>query len=199
MSEWKLVGKPALILIHMQHAITHPEGTVAFLGHAKATRESGIIPRQQALLNAFREKKLPVIYVNAVTDPKSKFPVYGRFWGGIQKTGANLPCSKDIEVIPELAPLPGEPVLGNWVFGMFTNNNLEQVLKDQGLETLVLVGVATDMAVLAAVFQASDLLYNLIVPSDASTSANPKFHEAAIEMIDAIALVTTTEDVIAHL
>lgn len=199
MSEWKLVGKPALILIHMQHAITHPEGTVAFLGHAKATRESGIIPRQQALLNAFREKKLPVIYVNAVTDPKSKFPVYGRFWGGIQKTGANLPGSKDIEVIPELAPLPGEPVLGNWVFGMFTNNNLEQVLKDQGLKTLVLVGVATDMAVLAAVFQASDLLYNLIVPSDASTSANPKFHEAAIEMIDAIALVTTTEDVIAHL
>jgi len=199
MSEWKLVGKPALILIHMQHGITHPEGTVAFLGHAKATRESGIIPRQQALLNAFREKKLPVIYVNAVTDPKSKFPVYGRFWGGIQKTGANLPGSKDIEVIPELAPLPGEPVLGNWVFGMFTNNNLEQVLKDQGLETLVLVGVATDMAVLAAVFQASDLLYNLIVPSDASTSANPKFHEAAIEMIDAIALVTTTEDVIAHL
>ena len=199
MTEWKLVGKPALILIHMQHAITHPEGTVAFLGHAKATRESGIIPRQQALLNAFREKKLPVIYVNAVTDPKSKFPVYGRFWGGIQKTGANLPGSKDIEVIPELAPLPGEPVLGNWVFGMFTNNNLEQVLKDQGLETLVLVGVATDMAVLAAVFQASDLLYNLIVPSDASTSANPKFHEAAIEMIDAIALVTTTEDVIAHL
>lgn len=199
MSEWKLVGKPALILIHMQHGITHPEGTVAFLGHAKATRESGIIPRQQVLLNAFREKKLPVIYVNAVTDPKSKFPVYGRFWGGIQKTGANLPGSKDIEVIPELAPLPGEPVLGNWVFGMFTNNNLEQVLKDQGLETLVLVGVATDMAVLAAVFQASDLLYNLIVPSDASTSANPKFHEAAIEMIDAIALVTTTEDVIAHL
>ena len=199
MSEWKLVGKPALILIHMQHAITHPEGTVAFLGHAKATRESGIIPRQQALLNAFREKKLPVIYVNAVTDPKSKFPVYGRFWGGIQKTGANLPGSKDIEVIPELAPLPGEPVLGNWVFGMFTNNNLEQVLKGKGVETLVLVGVATDMAVLAAVFQASDLLYNLIVPSDASISANPKFHEAAIEMIDAIALVTTTEDVIAHL
>jgi len=199
MTEWKLVGKPALILIHMQHAITHPEGTVAFLGHAKATRESGIISRQQVLLNAFREKKLPVIYVNAVTDPKSRFPVYGRFWGGIKKTGANLPGTIDIEVIPELAPLPGEPVLGNWVFGMFTNNNLEQVLKGKGVETLVLVGVATDMAVLAAVYQASDLLYNLIVPSDASISANPKFHEAAIEMIDAIALVTTTEDVIAHL
>ena len=102
-------------------------------------------------------------------------------------------------MIPELAPLPGEPVLGNWVFGIFQNNNLNQVLKEYGAETLVLVGVATDMAVLAAAFQSSDLLYNLIVPSDASISANPKFHEACIEMIDAIALVTTTKDVIAHL
>jgi hypothetical protein len=72
MSEWNMVGKPGLILIHMQHAITHEAGRVAFLGHAKATRESGILYRQQALLKAFRAKKLPVIYVNAVTDPKAQ-------------------------------------------------------------------------------------------------------------------------------
>lgn len=200
MNEWKMVGKPALIIIHMQHGITHEAGTVAFFGHAKATRESGIIPRQQALLKAFRDKKLPVIYVNAVTDPKSKFPVYGKFWPSIQKTGANLPGTKDVEVIPELAPLPEEPVLSNWVFGIFSNSNLEKVLKDFGVETLVLVGVATDMAVLTAVLQASDLLYNLIVPSDASISANPKAHDAAMDlMFPAMALVTTTEDVLAHL
>ena len=197
--EWTMVGKPALILIHMQKGITSDSGTLVFLGHAKATKESGIIARQQALLKAFRAKKLPVIFVNAVTDPESKIPVYGKFWPAVKKTGANLPDSKDVEVIPELAPLPGEPVLDNWVFGMFSNNKLEKVLKDLGVETLVLTGVATDMAVLAAVFQASDMLYNLIVPSDASTSANPKFHEVALEMISVMTLVTPTEDVIAHL
>jgi nicotinamidase-related amidase len=198
MSEWKMVGKPALVLIHMQHAITHPEGKVAFLGHAKAARESGIIPRQQALLKAFRVKKLPVIFVNAFT-PETKWPAYGRFWEGIRKTGANLPGTRDVEVIPELAPAPGEPVLFNWPFGVFTRSGLREVLDGLGVETLVLAGVATDMAVLTAVFQASDMLYNLIVPSDACTSANPKFHEAAMEMMDAITLVTTTEEVIAHL
>jgi biuret amidohydrolase len=197
--EWTMVGKPALIFIHMQYGITNEGGTVAFLGHAKATRESGIIARQQALLNAFRAKELPVIFVNAVTDPKIKVPVYGKFWPAIKKTGANLPGSKDVEVIPELAPLPGEPVLGNFVFGMFSNNNLDKVLKDLGVETLVLAGVATDMAVLSAVFQASDFYYNLIVPSDASTSANPTFHKVAMEMITVMTLVTPTEDVIAHL
>jgi len=199
MSEWKLTGKPALIVIHMQHAITHPEGKVAFLGHAKATRESGIIPRQQALIKAFRERNLPVIFVNAFTDPKTKFPAYGRFWQGIQKSGANFLGTKDVEVISEVAPMPEEPVLYNWPFGMFTNSSLKEVLDNLGVDTLVLVGVATDMAVLSAVFQASDMLYSLIVPNDASTSANPKFHEAAMGMIDAIAQVTSTQDVIAHL
>jgi biuret amidohydrolase len=197
--EWTMVGKPALIFIHMQYGITNEGGTVAFLGHAKATKESGIIARQQALLKAFRAKKLPVIFVNAVTDPKTKVPVYGKFWPAIKKTGANLPGSKDVEVIPELAPLPGEPVLGNFVFGMFSNNNLDKVLKGLGVETLVLTGVATDMAVLSAVFQASDFFYNLIVPSDASTSANPTFHKVAMEMISVMTLVTPTDDVIAHL
>ncbi len=198
MDEWRLVGKPALIIIHMQHAIADEGGTVAFLGHARAARESGIIGRQRSLLGAFRAKGLPVVFVNAFT-PKTTFPAYGRFWTAIRKTKANLPGTKDVEVIHELAPLPAEPVLYNWPFGIFTGNNLREVLGGLGVETLVLAGVATDMAVLTAVFQSSDLLYNLIVPSDASTSANPKFHEAAMEMIDAIALVTTTEDVIAHL
>ncbi len=196
---WKMAGKPALILIHMQHGITSEKGTLAFFGHAKATGESGIIARQQALLKAFRTKKFPVVFVNAVVDPKTKVPVYGKFWTALKQTGANLPGSKDVEVIPELAPLPGEPVLENWVFGMFSNNDLDKVLRDLGVETLVLTGVATDMAVLAAVYQASDLFYNLIVPSDTCTSANPTFHKVALEMISVMTLVTTTDDVIAHL
>jgi len=200
MSDWKMVGNPALILIHMQHAITDEAGAVAFLGHAKATRESGIIPRQQALLKAFRAKKLPVLYVNAVTDPKAVYPAYGKFWSAFGKLKANFPGTKDVEVIAELAPLPGEPVLGNWPFGMFTGCNLEKILKDLKVETLVLAGVATDMAILAAVLQAADLLYDLIVPSDASTSANPKAHDVTMNMvIPATALVTTTEDVLSHL
>lgn len=200
MNDWEMTGKPALILIHMQHAIADEAGKSAFLGHAKAAKDSGIIPRQQALLKAFREKKLPVFYVNIVADPKAKVPIYGKFWPVIRKMEINLPGSKDIEVISELAPLPNETVLGNWVFGIFSNNNLEQMLKDLGVATLVLAGIATDMAVLTSVLQASDLLYNVIVPGDASISANAKAHDVAMNiMIPAMALVTTTEDILKHL
>ncbi|NVO15274.1 MAG: cysteine hydrolase [Rhodoplanes sp.] len=200
MSDWKIVGKPALILLHMQHAICDPEGRVAHVGHAKATHESGILPKQQALLGAFRERKLPVIYVNAVTDPTKagSAPVLGRFWSTVT-SGVNMPNSKDIEVIKEVAPARGEPVIGNFPFSMFANNDLDQVLKDLGVRTLVLAGVATDMVVLASVWQASDLYYNLVVPSDASSGADKASCDAALRMINNIAMVCPTADVISRL
>ena len=200
MSDWKIVGKPALILIHMQHAICDPNGAVARVGHAKAAHESGILPRQQALLSAFREKGLPVIYVNAITDPTrlERAPVLGRFWSTVTG-GINMPGSKDVEVISEVAPRPDEPVLGNFPFSMFANNDLHERLQRLGIRTLVLAGVATDMAVLASCWQASDLYYNLVVPSDASTGANQPSQDAAMKMISAIAMVTPADDVIAHL
>jgi nicotinamidase-related amidase len=200
MSEWKLVGKPALIVIHMQYGITHEAGGVASFGHARATRESGIIFRHQSLLKAFRAKQLPVIYINAVTDPKTIFPAYGKFWPTLKTTKANLPNTEDVKVIPELAPLPGEQVLANWPFGMFTGSSLGKILKDERVKTLVLAGVATEMAILAAVLQAADLFYNIIVPSDACTSANLKAHDATLNwIIPPMALVTTTEDLLSHL
>jgi len=204
MSEWELKGKPALVLIHMQHAITDPEGTVAFL-HAQATAESGIIPRQQALLKAFRSKGLPVIYVNSVhpLEADERMSPYGRFYGAIKGKHLNEPGTKDAEVISAVTPLPGEPVIGNFMFGIFSGNtggDLKQILDERGVDTLVVAGVATGMAVMTAVIQASDMFYKVIVPSDASIDANQQIHDAAMNMIiPAMALVTTTDDVIAHL
>ena len=56
------------------------------------------------------------------------------------------------------------------------------------------------MAVGTAAFACADRFYNLIVPEDASTDGNQELHEIIFKaMIPAIALVTTTDDVIAHL
>jgi len=71
---------------------------------------------------------------------------------------------------------------------------------DQGIETIVLAGVATGMAVGVAAFALADRFYNIIVPSDTATDGNKELHEVIFKaMLPAIALVTTTDDVIAHL
>ncbi len=208
MDEWDLEGKPALILIHMQHAITDPGGKVAHF-HAKATWESGIIPKQQALLRTFREKGLPVIYVNSTVPPDGweRMPHYGRFHAALRKAHAMdrsiVAGTKDTEVLEAVANLPGEPVLSNFIYGIFSNNtggDLRRILDDLGVDTLVMAGVATGMAVMASVLQATDMFYDVIVPSDASIDANETLHELAMnQIIEDYALVTTTDDVIAHL
>jgi len=64
MSDWKMKGKPALVILHMQQGIVGERGNIP--GLYEEVKGSGIIPRQQALLKAFRDRKLPVIYVTAL-------------------------------------------------------------------------------------------------------------------------------------
>ena len=74
------------------------------------------------------------------------------------------------------------------------------MLADAGADTLVLCGVATGMAVMTAVIQCADMFYKVIVPSDASIDADHELHAIAMNnVIPGMALVTTADDVIAHL
>ncbi len=205
MSEWSLVGSPALVVVHMQNSVVKAPSPLEVMGHCRATREDGIVPRIQALQAAFREKKLPIIYIVTFTPSGFPQPAYGPFWPAADATGCNRMGTRDTEVIEELAPLAGEHVVYNWPFNIFQKdrrqeNELQQLLDGLGVETIVLTGVATGMSVGHAAFTLADKFYNLIVPSDTCTDGNKQLHDTIItSMIPAIALVTTAQDVISHL
>ncbi|MCL5735404.1 MAG: cysteine hydrolase [Actinobacteria bacterium] len=192
MSEWKLVGKPALVIVHMQNAVIKSPSPFEILGHGRAAEEEGVIGKIQQLLRAFRAKGLPVVFMVAHTPLGTKFPAYGMFWDGVRGADANRKGTWDTEIIEELSPIPGEAVFYNWPFNIFMGSSLEQFLQDQGIETVVLTGGGNrDVA---------DRFYNLIVPSDTTADGNRQLHDAIINgMIPAIGLVTTADDVIAHL
>jgi nicotinamidase-related amidase len=201
MAEWQLVGKTALVIVHMQNAVIKTPSPFEVLGHGRAAYEDGVVGKIQDLLGAFRDKGRPVIFMVAHTPFDTRFPAYGMFWDGVRSADANRKGTWDTEIIEELAPVPGEPVFYNWPFNIFMGgNDLEQYLADQGIETVALAGVATGMSVGTAAFALADRFYNLIVPSDTTTDGNKELHEAMIKgMIPAIGLVTTADDVIAHL
>ncbi len=204
MTDWKIKGKAALVIVHMQEGIM---GSLSEISTAKEAEALDPLPRQQALLNAFRKRNLPVIYVNV---DFSRIPEGSILGYGIQsrrkKSAAENP--QKMEVITELAPRPGEPVLTNWIWGAFTNSGLEQELRSRGVETLVIFGGALQIAVYNATVQASDLWYSVIIPEDACvptkkacvTPQLKKIREVFVEeMFPRYALVTTTEDILAHL
>jgi nicotinamidase-related amidase len=200
MENWKIHGKPALVILHMQEGITGKKGVVP--GAAEIIEKSGIIPRQQALLKAFRSRHLPVIFLSALhvsreQNPVGVLPAYGNLFKMIALAEQ---APHNLDIIPEVAPQKGEPHLINWLLGAFNDSGLDQVLKVQHVDTLVLAGFATNMVVYTTTVQAVDLWYSVLVAGDACAAMDPKSHEAALEfMFPNVAMVSTTDDIIAHL
>jgi nicotinamidase-related amidase len=194
MSDWKMDGKPALLIMHMMPKMKAVETEVL--------KEFPIIPRQQALLKAFRSKKLPVIFVNLEfplpMNEHVQFPAYGNLWQHY-KDGFTYDRG-NAEVIPELAPQPGETWLLGWPFDAFNNSGLDQILKLCGAQTLVMAGFAAQGVVYGALQAASDRYYSIIVPRDASAGPSAAGTKMFMDvMAPEAALVTTTDDIIAHL
>ena len=81
-SDWTLVGKTALVVVHMQNAICKSPSPLDFMGHQRATAEDGIIPHIADLLAAFRSRDLPVLYVVAVHPEEPETPRVRRVLAG---------------------------------------------------------------------------------------------------------------------
>lgn len=200
MSDWTMAGKPALLVVHMQNSLCKVGGNLEGMGHCRAARDAGIIPNIRALQEAFRAQAHPVVFVVAQHPHKFKVPAYGQFWPAARDMGVNLAGTEDVEVIEELAPAADERVFYNWPFGVFRGNDLEQHLREQNVETVVLTGVATGMAIGHASFDLADRLFSLIVPSDTCADERAELHKAVLEqMLPPIASITTAADVLAHL
>ena len=135
-SDWTLIGRTALVVVHMQNAICKSPSPLDFMGHQRATAEDGIIPRIADLLAAFRSNDLPVIYIVAVHPDAGEFPVYGGFWQGLPKLRVNQLGSRDVQVVDELTPREGEPVVQNWPFDIFRCTGVERWLRDRAVENI---------------------------------------------------------------
>ncbi len=200
MANWELKGKVGLLIMDMQYDIVGRGGKGEPVGFPKACEEAGVIPKIQSLLKTFREKKLPVVHVVAEYNPLIKMPVYGNFYEYMR---AEKPCatgSKGIEIVPELSPVWGEPVIRKWCIGSFSNSNLDNVLKHYGIETLVMVGVTTNLVIHITAVQATDLGYSVIVPQDAVTTSEKDANEYTLtKVLPLIAMVTTTGEVLSKI
>ena len=200
MSEWTLAGNPALLIVHMQNSVIKTPSPLEVMGHGKAAHEQGVIANIERLVAAFRGRGLPVVYCVTYTAPDVEWPVYGGFWQGSRQIKVNHMGTWDVEVIEELKPAPGERVFYNWPFNVLEGTGLHEYLKEDGVETVVLTGVATGMSVGTAAWALAERFYNLIVPADATTDANSEVHRVVVgQILPAIGLITTTDDVIAHL
>jgi len=89
------------------------------------------------------------------------------------------------DIIPELYPLPSEPVIDKPGKGAFFATDLHAILQNLGIQKLVVTGVTTEVCVNTTVREANDRGYDCLVPADCVGSYFPEFQEMGLKMIKA--------------
>ena len=87
-------------------------------------------------------------------------------------------------LIDELQPRAGEPVIDKPGYSAFAYTDLELILRRRGIERLILTGVTTEVCVSSTLRQAIDLGFDCVSISDACASSDPQLHAAALAMIE---------------
>ncbi|MFZ2208710.1 MAG: isochorismatase family cysteine hydrolase [Porticoccaceae bacterium] len=181
----------ALILIDMQRDFLEPGGFGAVLGNDVALLRSAVAPCQR-LLAAARNAGLLVIHTREGHGPDlaDAHPAKLARGKGPLRIGDHGPMGRILihgehghDIIPELAPAPGEPVLDKPGKGAFYNTDLALILANHGTRTLIVAGVTTEVCVHATTREGNDRGYECLVVSDAVASYFPEFHRVALEMI----------------
>ena len=183
----------ALLIIDMQRDFLEPGGFGAALGNDVGQLRRAIAPLQR-LLAAWRAAGLAVIHTREGHRPDlSDLPESKRVRGrGAMTIGDHGPMGRILvrgepghAIIPELAPLEGEPVVDKPGKGAFYATDLGAILTHRGIRQLVVAGVTTEVCVHTTVREANDRGLECLVLADCCASYFPDFHDMALRMIKA--------------
>ena len=185
--------RAALLIIDMQRDFVEPGGFGAMLGN-DVTQLHRTIGPLKALLAAARQSGLLVIHTREghkpdLSDLHEAKRVRGR---GETTIGDAGPMGRILvigepghDIIPDLYPIPGEPVIDKPGKGAFYATGLADLVAEHGLTQLIVCGVTTEVCVHTTVREANDRGIDCLVLADCTGSYFPEFHETALRMIAA--------------
>ncbi|MEF7612840.1 isochorismatase family cysteine hydrolase [Aquincola sp. MAHUQ-54] len=187
------IRRTAVVMIDMQRDFIEPGGFGESLGNDVSLLRRAIAPCQ-ALLSAARAAGMLVIHTREGHRPDLLDAPKAKIERGAPsvRIGAKGPMGRILirgepghDIIPELYPQAGEPVIDKPGKGAFYATELGPMLHHRGIENLIVCGVTTEVCVHTTVREANDRGYRCIVPGDCCASYFPEFHETALRMVQA--------------
>jgi nicotinamidase-related amidase len=183
----------ALVVIDMQRDFLEPGGFGALLGNDVSLLQRVVEPLS-AVLDGARRAGMMVVHTREGHRPDLSDCPPAKLARGRLEVGIGSPGPKGRilvrgelghDIIDELAPLPGEVVLDKPGKGSFYATDLELMLRNAGIRSLIVTGVTTEVCVHTTVREANDRGFECLVLEDCCGSYFPEFHRVALEMVAA--------------
>jgi len=187
------VDHTAVVVIDMQRDFLQPGGFGEALGNDVSLLSAAIAPIK-ALLEGARKRKMLIIHTREGHRPDMSDAPPAKVERGSPhlRIGAKGPMGRILirgepghDIVPELYPREGEPIVDKPGKGAFYATDLHLILQDRRVQSLIVCGVTTEVCVHTTVREANDRGYRCIVPSDCCGSYFPEFHEVGLRMIKA--------------
>jgi len=187
------LDKTALVIIDMQRDFLEPGGFGAALGNDVARLQAAVGPCRDVLAAA-RHSGMLVIHTREGhrSDLSDAPPLKVKRGDPALRIGAPGPMGRILirgepghDIIPELYPIAGEPVIDKPGKGAFYQTDLELMLHNRSIDTLLVCGVTTEVCVNTTVREANDRGFRCVVLADCCGSYFAEFHEMGLAMIKA--------------
>jgi nicotinamidase-related amidase len=185
--------RTAIVMIDMQRDFLERGGFGESLGNDVSQLSRAIKPCR-ALLEGARRKGIFVVHTREGHRPDLSDAPRAKVERGAPslRIGAPGPMGRILirgepghDIVPELYPVAGEPIIDKPGKGAFFATDLLTILNNRSIEYLIVCGVTTEVCVHTTVREANDRGYRCIVPSDCCGSYFPEFHEMGLKMIKA--------------
>jgi nicotinamidase-related amidase len=176
------LSRAALVISECQRGFVDP--SLSFLGGlAEEVERRQILPRIRDLAEGFRAAGRPVVHCTVVHRPGTEgtartAPIVRR----AMRFRVAIEGDESAAIAPMLAPAPGD-VISNRSSGatIFFNTDLDSILRVAGIDTIVLVGVSSNLALFAGSVEATNRNYRVLIPEDCTAGGSEETHAMAMQ------------------